>query len=87
MKTINNIRLPLGSTDGEAVSEAIKLSGASMDCRAVVSKKSIDARHKNNIKIIYQLDKLVEDATVYPRVETNSKAVVVGAGPAGLLQL
>ena len=49
-----------------------------------IVKKSIDARHKNNIKIIYQLDKIVEENITYPQVESKAKAVVIGAGPAGL---
>ena len=69
--------------EAEAFSRGAKLLRVDKS-KVKIVKKSIDARHKNNIKIIYQLDKLVEEPTVYPRVETNSKAVVVGAGPAGL---
>ena len=49
-----------------------------------IYKKSIDARHKNNIKIIYSIGVKKEDETEYEKIETNKKVVVVGAGPAGL---
>ena len=92
MKTINNIRLPLGSTDGEAVSEAIKLSGASKDCRAVVSKKSIDAR-RSVIWEIYSVNIYEPDETdpeFYDLSVVNQKNIlcgdiyIVGFGPAGI---
>lgn len=92
MKTINNIRLPLGSTDGEAVSEAIKLSGASKDCRAVVSKKSIDAR-RSVIWEIYSVNIYEPNETepdFYDLSSVNQKNIscgdiyIVGFGPAGI---
>ncbi len=92
MKTINNIRLPLGSTEGEAISEAIKLSGYSKSCKAVVAKKSIDARRATIWEIysvnIYEPDE--KDPDFYNFSEVNQKNIncgntyVVGFGPAGI---
>lgn len=53
-----------------------------------IAKKSIDARHKSDIKIIYNVivsdenEKLPEK--VYERLTTARSVAVVGAGPAGL---
>lgn len=92
MKTINNIRLPLGSTDGEAISEAIKLSGCSKDCKAVVAKKSIDAR-RSTIWEIYSVNiyepnetdpEFYDFSALNQKSYGNEKIFVVGFGPAGI---
>jgi len=92
MKTVNNIRLPLGSSEGEAISEALKLSGFSKNCRAVVSKKSIDAR-RSTIWEIYSVNIYEPDETepdFYDFSKVNQKTVsygdiyIVGFGPAGI---
>lgn len=49
-----------------------------------ILKKSIDARHKNDIKIIYTVG-VKEDLKIeYEKVYTDEKVVIAGAGPAGL---
>lgn len=50
----------------------------------VIRKKSIDARHKNNIKIIYSVDIKTQQEKTYQTIETNKNVVVIGTGPAGL---
>ena len=92
MKTVNNIRLPLGSSEGEAISEAIKISGCSKDCKAVVAKKSIDARRSTIWEIysvnIYEPDE--KEAEFYDFSAINQKNIncgdiyIVGFGPAGI---
>ena len=49
-----------------------------------IYKKSIDARHKNNIKIIYTVGVKTEENSEYETIDTDKRVVIVGAGPAGL---
>ena len=49
-----------------------------------ILKKSIDARHKGNIKIIYSVGVKGEQREDFFHVDTDKKVVVVGAGPCGL---
>ena len=46
-----------------------------------ILKKSIDARHKGNIKIIYSVGVKGEQREDFFHVDTDKKVVVVGAGP------
>ena len=92
MKTVNNIRLPLGSSEGEAISEALKQSGLPSNCKAVVAKKSIDARRSVIWEIysvnIYEPNE--KDPNFYSLDSIKDKSFncgdiyVVGFGPAGI---
>ncbi len=92
MKTINNIRLPLGSSEGEAISEAKKISGCSNECKAVVAKKSIDARRSTIWEIysvnIYEPDEHDPEFYDFSKLNQTHKnygdIYVVGFGPAGI---
>lgn len=66
-----------------AIERAAKKLGVSFNEVRIV-KKSIDARHKNNIKIIYSLDVKNNRERVYEKIETKKTVAVIGAGPAGL---
>lgn len=61
---------------------AKKLGVKKEDVRIV--KKSIDARHKNDIKIIYNVGVKEEIRREYEKIHTNENVVIAGAGPAGL---
>lgn len=49
-----------------------------------IYKKSIDARRKNDIKIVYTIGEKRIDKVNYQTVETKKNTIIVGAGPAGL---
>lgn len=49
-----------------------------------IYKKSIDARRKNNIKILYSVGIKENSERVFEKIDTSKKVVVVGTGPAGL---
>lgn len=66
-----------------ALEKAAKKLGVKKE-EVKIYKKSIDARHKNNIKIVYSIGVKKEEVVCYERIDTDKKAVVVGAGPAGL---
>lgn len=66
-----------------ALDKAAKKLGVKKE-EVKIYKKSIDARHKNNIKIVYSIGVKKEEVVCYERIDTDKKAVVVGAGPAGL---
>lgn len=92
MKTVNNIRLPLGSTEGEAISEALKQAGLPSSYKAVVAKKSIDARRSVIWEIysvnIYEPDEKDPDFYDLDAVRNKNfncgEIYVVGFGPAGI---
>lgn len=66
-----------------AVEKAAKKLGAKEE-EVKILKKSIDARHKNNIKILYTLGVKSECKKEYEYIDTNKKVAVIGSGPAGL---
>ena len=86
------LTLELSPYDAESsllIRAAKKLGISSLDgLKLKIEKKSIDARHRSNIKIIYSVtvfDK--EDAVetkVYEKLPSSRTVVVVGCGPAGL---
>lgn len=49
-----------------------------------IYKKSIDARNKNDIKIIYVVGEKRGKKRTYQTVDTKKKVIIAGAGPAGL---
>lgn len=92
MKTVNDIRLPLGSSDNEAIEAALKTLNCGYDCRAVVSKKSIDARRQTVSEVysvsIYESGEA--DAPFYDFSEAEDSenlgktVYIIGFGPAGM---
>ena len=52
---VNNIKLNINSNNQDAINEAIKLTGAVDVSDSFVSKKSIDARKKPDLKYVYSV--------------------------------
>ena len=52
---VDNIRLDIDCTDDDAIREATKRLGKTPESSGRIYKKSIDARHKNNIKFVYSV--------------------------------
>lgn len=52
--------------------------------KIAIYRKSVDARHKNNIKIIYTVGVKEPKNRVFEKIESKKHVVIVGAGPAGL---
>ncbi|MBP5177783.1 MAG: FAD-dependent oxidoreductase, partial [Clostridia bacterium] len=87
MKKVN-ITLSLAQDESLILDKALKISKVRR--RDVsswrIAKKSVDARRKNDIKILYTIELFEGDEPekpVYRRVN-GKKVIVVGAGPAGL---
>ncbi len=79
------ITVTLSPYDEEAsvfVKASKKLGVKKEDVRII--KKSIDARHKNDIKIIYTVGVKEDLKREYEKIHTDEKVVIAGAGPAGL---
>ena len=87
MKKVN-VNLRLNDDENALFDKALKAAG--LRKRDVTSwriaKKSVDARHKNDIKIVYTIDVYTGDEPQKPSYKrVNAKSVIiVGAGPAGL---
>lgn len=91
VKTINNIKLSLGSSENELVKIAEKELGAYPRYFRIL-KKSLDSRNKNAIKWVYSIE--CSDEEVLQKEESVEKlpqskiptlpVVVVGSGPSGL---
>ncbi len=100
MLRINNISLPLNAGEQQLKQKAAQKLGVKETelQNFTVSKKSVDARNKNNVHFVYSIDcnssSLVRDKDIeqLPEVEQltfNIKAdgvrpIVVGSGPAGM---
>lgn len=93
---VDNIRLSIDCTDDDAVREAmerLKISGKTPENPGRIYKKSIDARHKNNIKFVYSVifdscENDYHDSDYYTvktrRAASLRKPIVIGFGPAGM---
>jgi len=93
---IENIKLGIDCDDSDAVNEALKQlkqAGKTPESQGRIHKKSIDARHKNNIKFVYSVifDEDTEDIENQNFVNVKHgdkpqgyKPVVIGFGPAGM---
>jgi len=87
MKKVN-VELRLSEDESTVFNKALKKSG--MSAKSVsdwrIAKKSVDARHKRDIKILYSVE-LYEgeqpEKPVYKPIN-EKKVIIVGAGPAGL---
>ena len=101
MLRINNIQIRKDITDDEVLETAIKKQGIKkndiLDWH--ISRKSIDARKKEDIHYTYSIDLQVKDESKYKKLEKVKKfempsiktsnhlttpPVIIGAGPAGL---
>lgn len=101
MIRINNIKIREDLTEYEVYEIAIKHSHIKKDdiLEWHISRKSIDAREKNDVHYTYSIDLIVKDEKKYKKFEKvktfemptikirnkkMSSPVIVGAGPAGL---
>ena len=100
MLRINNISLPLNATEQQLKQKAAQKLGVKETelQNFAVSKKSVDARNKNNVHFVYSIDcnssslvrdKDIEQLPVVEHLTFNIKAdgirpIVVGSGPAGM---
>ncbi|MCL1794187.1 MAG: hypothetical protein FWG34_09975 [Oscillospiraceae bacterium] len=89
MDIVENIRLGIDCADGDAIQEARRISGKSSGISARIYKKSIDARHKNNIKFVYSVifgEEKKENAIKieYGKKPQKDRPTVIGFGPAGM---
>lgn len=55
----------------------------------LITKKSIDARKKNDVKLVYSVlayfgEKPVEERLQIPKAKSDKQPIIVGSGPAGL---
>ena len=91
LRTLSDVKLPLGKSESELVSLAEKKLGKKAKHFAIL-KKSLDARDKNNIKYVYTIEFSSEEQSPQtqsierlPKAKLPQKPVlVVGSGPAGL---
>ncbi|MCL2774601.1 MAG: hypothetical protein FWD71_14825 [Oscillospiraceae bacterium] len=89
---VENIRLGIECTDADAIREAVKRLGKVSDSPGRIYKKSIDARHKNNIKFVYSVlfeedkeDNNFDCIQVKPGENPQkSSPVIIGFGSAGI---
>jgi len=93
---VENIRLDIDCTDDDAIKEAARRLDKTPESPGRIYKKSIDARHKNNIKFVYSVifekkdifgekQNDIEIIKMKPGERTQkSRPVVVGFGPAGM---
>lgn len=90
MKIIHNIALRLDENESLAFDRAVKLSGLkARDIRAMhIAKRSVDARKKNDIKLVYsvRIEEKSDKPIVreFPQIKSAQRPVVVGFGPAGM---
>lgn len=101
MFRINNIKIRKDLTDNEIMQTAIKQNHIDKNdiIKWHISRKSIDARRKNDVHYSYSIDIELKNEKKYPKLEkikefeiphidinkTNKKnPLIIGAGPAGL---
>ena len=100
MLRINNISMPLNANEQQLKQKAAQKLGVKESelQNFVVSKKSVDARNKNNVHFVYSVDcnavstvrdKDIEQLSEVEKLTFNLKAdgvrpIVVGSGPAGM---
>ncbi len=82
---IDNIKLNIGESEDKLIKIAAKKLGRPLKSFSII-KKSLDARDKNNIYWVYSVVASDEQVVCAPpeRIKKSKKAVIVGAGPAGL---
>ena len=91
LRTLTDIKLPLGKSEGELIKLAEKKLGKKAAYFRIL-KKSLDARNKNDVRFVYTIcfsDKPYQERTErleqLPKHKLPEKpTIVVGSGPAGL---
>ncbi len=89
MSILTNVKLSLNEDESLLKVKCAKLAHCSVnDIKSLkIIKKSIDARDKTSIKIVYSVE-INGDCTKYTpktfNTSSNAKIIVVGSGPAGL---
>ena len=85
---VENIRLGIDSADADAIEEAKRLLKAEPEYAGRIYKKSIDARHKNNIKFVYSVifdeERGYALNVEYGKQPQKYPPVIIGFGPAGM---
>lgn len=101
MLRINNLKIRKDLTENEVIDYAIEKNHINKNdiLNIYISKKSIDARKKDDVHYTYSIDLKVKDENKYKKLSrtkklelpkitvkrtSNVKPVIVGAGPAGL---
>lgn len=90
MKKVNDISMPLGSSEDEVKDKAFKKAGLPRNLRAEIARKSIDAR-RSEIREIYSVkifDENERETEFYSpekiKKTPKSDIYIVGFGPAGI---
>jgi len=92
MQRLSNIRMSPYSSSDDLKREAAKIAGISYKevKTFIIKKKSIDARKKDDVKIVYSVDispyeeKLPPLEFIRASKKTDNPPVIIGSGPAGL---
>lgn len=101
MLRLNNLQMPLNATVEDIKKATAKQFGCASDClqNFRIAKKSVDARHKNNVHFVYSVDcdisspapenkdieLLVPEEELYFNIKNDGvRPIVVGCGPAGM---
>ncbi len=90
MKKVVTVDIRLTESEDILLKRATKKAGLALSAvkEHRILKKSVDARHKNDIKIQYKVElsteKQEKSPKIYEKLESEKFVVVVGAGPAGL---
>lgn len=90
MQKLSNIILNLDDDESLLLIKCAKL--LKVDKKSIkkikILKKSVDARKRNDIKIVYSVgvyfDDEVERVETFENISTDKKVVIIGAGPSGL---
>ena len=92
MQRINNIKMsPYDTIDAlkENVAKSIGVKAGELETFRIV-RKSIDARRKSDVKILYSVDVSMDKEAVTPlkfltaKNKMNKPPIIIGSGPAGL---
>jgi hypothetical protein len=101
MLRLNNLQMPLNATVEDIKKTAAKQFGCASDSlqNFRIAKKSVDARHKNNVHFVYSVDcdisfpapqnkdieLLTPEENLYFNIKNDGvRPIVVGSGPAGM---
>lgn len=95
IKVVHNISMPIDIPETEVITKTRKDLKLPDNTIAYIYRRSIDARHKNNIKFIYSIAfetsiennkfSSIKEYSFNPeRINQSERPVIVGMGPAGL---
>lgn len=85
---LTGIKLPPDHSPQDLFKEIEKICGKKPD-GYIITKKSIDARKKNDVRVVYSVQAYQGDAPTaqrlnVPKASSDNRPIVVGSGPAGL---